>query len=222
MLEESSTDEVRHIPVLADEVLELLDPQPGQVVVDATTGVGGHARLLAEKLGASGQIDRPGSGSGDAWLWPRSALAGLNRSLWYTATSKICRKSCKSCNAGPVDAILADLGFCSDQMADPQRGLSFQQDGPLDMRLDRTRGEPASVMVQRLREKELADIFWHYGEERYSRRVARKIVEVRKTARLTTTGQLADLVRSCVPRSPATAPHRPGHARLPGPADRGQ
>jgi 16S rRNA (cytosine1402-N4)-methyltransferase len=101
-----------------------------------------------------------------------------------------------------VDAVLADLGFCSDQMGDPQRGLSFQQDGPLDMRLDRTQGQSAGDMVQRLRENELADLFWHYGEERYSRRVARKIVEVRKTAPIATTLELAELVRRCVPRGP--------------------
>jgi len=100
-----------------------------------------------------------------------------------------------------VDAILADLGFCSDQMSDAARGLSFQSDGPLDMRLDPTRGEPASALIRRLSEKELADIFWQYGEERFSRRVARQVVETRKATPIATTGQLADLVRRCVPRS---------------------
>ena len=79
-----------------------------------------------------------------------------------------------------VDGILADLGFCSDQLANPERGLSFQHDGPLDMRLDPTRGEPASALVRRLHEKELADLFWQFGEERFSRRIARKIVEARQ------------------------------------------
>lgn len=100
-----------------------------------------------------------------------------------------------------VDAILADLGFCSDQMSDPARGFSFQSDGPLDMRLDTSRGEPASELIRRASEKDLADIFWQYGEERFSRRVARKIVETRQKTPITTTAQLADLVRSCVPRS---------------------
>jgi 16S rRNA (cytosine1402-N4)-methyltransferase len=99
-----------------------------------------------------------------------------------------------------VDGILADLGFCSDQLANPQRGLSFQQDGPLDMRLDASRGEPACELVRRLHEKELADVFWQFGEERFSRRIARRIVEVRQEAPITTTGQLAELVRGCVPR----------------------
>jgi 16S rRNA (cytosine1402-N4)-methyltransferase len=100
-----------------------------------------------------------------------------------------------------VDAILADLGFCSDQLSDPERGLSFQMDGPLDMRLDPLRGEPASALIRRMGEKELADLFWHYGEERFSRRVARQIVETRKETPITKTGELADLIRRCVPRS---------------------
>lgn len=102
---------------------------------------------------------------------------------------------------GPVDAVLADVGFSSDQLANPERGLSFQLDGPLDMRLDPTRGEPASALVRRLRERELADLFWEFGEERHSRRVARKIVETRTTTPITTTAELAELVRHCVQRS---------------------
>src|SRR5207247_6688190 len=86
------------------------------------------------------------------------------------------------------------------QLAQVGRGLSFMEEGPLDMRLDRARGEPASALVQRLQERDLADIFWQFGEERFSRRIARRIVETRQQTPITTTGQLADLVRSCVPR----------------------
>jgi 16S rRNA (cytosine1402-N4)-methyltransferase len=99
-----------------------------------------------------------------------------------------------------VDGVLADLGVCSDQIDCAERGFSFQQDGPLDMRLDPTQGEPASALVRRLGERELADLIWEYGEERFSRRVARRIVETRRRAPLDTTAQLAGLVRSCVPR----------------------
>src|SRR5205085_1191212 len=91
-------------------------------------------------------------------------------------------------------------GVCSDQIDVAERGLSFQQEGPLDMRLDPTQGEPASALVRRLGERELADVFWNYGEERFSRRIARKIIETRRRTPLETTGQLAGLVRSCVPR----------------------
>jgi 16S rRNA (cytosine1402-N4)-methyltransferase len=99
-----------------------------------------------------------------------------------------------------VDAVLADLGFCSDQLDDPERGLSFNLPGPLDMRLDPSRGEPASALLKRLSERDLANLIFQYGEERFSRRIARKIVEVRKRSPLRTAEQLADLVRGCVPR----------------------
>ncbi len=189
-----------HIPVLPAEVLELLDPRPGQVVVDATVGAGGHAGLILDKIGPTGRLiglDRDPT----MLALCRDALAQRGNS----ATVDLVHGSFEDLPTilqpiGPVDAILADLGFCSDQLADPQRGLSFQHDGPLDMRLDPTHGEPASAMLRRLRENELAEIFWRFGEERHSRRIARKIVEVRTDMPLTTTGQLAELVRSCVPR----------------------
>jgi 16S rRNA (cytosine1402-N4)-methyltransferase len=100
-----------------------------------------------------------------------------------------------------VDGMLADLGFCSDQLQEASRGFSFRDEGPLDMRLDPKSGETAADLVNRLSEASLADVFWEYGEERFSRRIARKIVEQRKTNPLATTVELAGLVRSCVPRS---------------------
>jgi 16S rRNA (cytosine1402-N4)-methyltransferase len=101
-----------------------------------------------------------------------------------------------------VDGVLVDLGICSDQLDDAARGFSFQQDGPLDMRMDTTAGEPASSLLRRLGERELADVFYHYGEERYSRRIARRISEVCQRQPIESTTQLAELVRRCVPRPP--------------------
>ncbi len=100
-----------------------------------------------------------------------------------------------------IDGLLADLGICSAQLDDPGRGLSFQEDGPLDMRLDPTMGETAADLLARLDERDLADIFWKFGEERFSRRIARRIVERRRAEPLHTTGQFAELVRRCVPRA---------------------
>jgi 16S rRNA (cytosine1402-N4)-methyltransferase len=97
-----------------------------------------------------------------------------------------------------ADGVLADLGICSDQLDDPSRGLSFQQDAPLDMRLDPTQGEPASAMVARLGERDLAEIIWRFGEERFSRRIARRIVENRQREAIETTDQLAAIVRRSV------------------------
>jgi 16S rRNA (cytosine1402-N4)-methyltransferase len=188
-----------HIPVMPREVLDLLDPQPGQVVVDATVGAARHARLLLERIAPTGRligIDQ----DPEAVARAAGALAGLPATLVHRNFEDI-RIVLDELQVPAVDAILADVGFSSDQLADPQRGLSFQSEGPLDMRLDPSGGQPARTLVNRLPEKELADIFWTYGEERYSRRVARRIVEARQTAAIETTTQLAELVRSCVPRS---------------------
>ncbi|MBI2805718.1 MAG: 16S rRNA (cytosine(1402)-N(4))-methyltransferase RsmH [Planctomycetes bacterium] len=188
-----------HIAVLPAEVLHWLDPRPGQVIVDATAGAGGHAALLYNPIQPGGKLIA---------LDQDPAMLALAQQrvphadvVWIHGNFEDLPNVLAELKIATVDAILADLGFCSDQIGDPQRGFSFQTDGPLDMRLDPTRGEPVSAMIRRLPEKELADIFWRYGEERFSRRVARVIVETRKSTPITSTGQLAELVRRCVPRS---------------------
>jgi 16S rRNA (cytosine1402-N4)-methyltransferase len=189
----------RHVPVLVREVIDTLDPQPGQVIVDATLGAGGHSALLAERVGPTGRVigidcDR------EMLSLARQRLAGLPVTFVHGNFADL-EQILSNQGIGRVDAILADLGFCSDQMEVGERGLSFSRDGPLDMRLDTTQGETASDLLRRLSERELADLIWGYGEERFSRRIARRIVETRKAAPLETTAQLADLVRKCVPRS---------------------
>jgi 16S rRNA (cytosine1402-N4)-methyltransferase len=102
---------------------------------------------------------------------------------------------------GAVDAILADLGICSDQLDQAERGLSFHLDGPLDMRLDQTQGRTAAAIINSASERDLSDILWKYGEERFSRRIARQIVGRRHRAPFESTSELADLVRRTVPRA---------------------
>ena len=184
--------------MLVQEVLRHLDPQRGQIIVDLTVGTGGHARLLAERVAPTGRL--LGLDQDPRMLELAAArLAGLPVTLRQNNFDEL-PDVLRAEGLLAVDAVLADLGFCSDQMADPARGFSFQHDGPLDMRLDPTRGEPASALIRRLPEDELADMFWRFGEERYSRRVARKIVETREKTPIETTGQLAELVRGCVPK----------------------
>ena len=187
----------RHVPVLAGEVLALLGPRPGEVFVDATVGAGGHARLLAERLVPAGRLvalDRD-----PAMLeLARPRLDGLPVTLVHAGFDRL-RAVLTDLGLDQVDGVLADLGFCSDQMDDPRRGLSFSRAGPLDMRLDPGEGETAADLVNRLNERDLADLIYQYGEERFSRRIARRIVEVRRHGKLETTEQLADLVRRCVP-----------------------
>jgi 16S rRNA (cytosine1402-N4)-methyltransferase len=188
----------RHQPALPDEVLHFLEPSQGQTIVDATVGAGGHARLIAERLGPLGRLiglDRDLS----MLHLARPRLVDLPVTLVQANFDQL-PLVLEERGINAADGVLADLGVCSDQIDCAERGFSFQQDGPLDMRLDPTHGEPASALVKRLSERTLADLFWNYGEERYSRRIAGKIVETRRRTPLETTGQLAELVRSCAPR----------------------
>lgn len=188
----------RHVPVLPAEVLESLAPAAGQVFVDATVGAGGHARLIAERLGPDGRLI--GLDQDPAMLeLARPRLAALPVTLMHANFDQLPTVLGKL-GIRVVDGVLTDLGVCSDQLDDARRGLSFQTPGPLDMRLDPSAGEPASTLLRRLNERDLADLFWQLGEERFSRRIARKIVEVRQQTPLETTEQLAELVRRCVPR----------------------
>jgi 16S rRNA (cytosine1402-N4)-methyltransferase len=196
--------EARHVAVLPAEVLDALAPAPGQTVVDATVGAGGHARLLAERVGPSGHViglDRDAA----MLALARPRLEGLAVTLVQANFAQL-RQVLNQLGIVAVDGVLADLGVCSDQLDAPERGLSFQQAGPLDMRFDPTEGEPASALLRRLNERDLADVFYRYGEERFSRRIARKIVATRRQAPLETTEQLADLVRRCVPRPTGRRP----------------
>ncbi len=199
--------EPRHVSVLPDEVLALLNPQPGQEFVDATVGAGGHARLLAERLGPAGRLiglDRDASML--ALAAPRLRGGGTTSPLapvtlvqaGFDELAPVIRRL----DMEAVDGLLADLGVCSDQLDAAERGFSFGQPAPLDMRLDPTCGETAADLLRRLPERDIADLIWRYGEERFSRRIARRIVETRRLQPLKTTEQLADLVRRCVPRPP--------------------
>jgi 16S rRNA (cytosine1402-N4)-methyltransferase len=197
----------RHVSVLPAEVLHALDPQPGQVVVDATLGVGGHARLIAERLEPAGRLI--GLDRDPAMLeLARPRLAGLPMTLIHANFDRL-RDVLDELGVTTVDAVLADLGFCSDQMDAAERGFSFARAGPLDMRLDPEDGEPASALLHRLNERDLADLIYQYGGERLSRRIARQIVETRKHGGLETTEELAELVRRCVPRPPRKGRKRP-------------
>jgi len=192
----------RHVPVMPAEVLEYLAPAPGDIIVDATVGAGGHAQWLLARLKPLGRLI--GIDCDPAMLeLARRRLQGINATVARTlveANFDRLREILDDLGIDAVDAVLADLGVCSDQLDDPGRGLSFQQKGPLDMRFNPAVGEPARSFLLRLNERDLADLLYRYGEERFSRRIARKIVATRRQDPLETTQQLADLVRRCVPR----------------------
>ncbi|MEX2315876.1 MAG: 16S rRNA (cytosine(1402)-N(4))-methyltransferase RsmH [Pirellulales bacterium] len=188
-----------HVPVLAAEVVTWLRPTAGQIVVDGTLGGGGHARLLAEAVGREGTVialDR------DPAAVERAAekLRGLPIQLAAANYSDI-PEVLSGLGVPAVDGILLDLGLSSDQLADASRGFSFHAQGPLDLRFDPERGEPAWKLLERLSAEHLADLIYQYGEERYSRRIARQIVERRTARPVRTAADLAELIRLAVPRT---------------------
>lgn len=186
----------RHVPVLAAEVLAGLEPLPGCLVLDMTLGGGGHAGMLAARLGPAGRVIGLDCDS-EQLERARARLDGLPVELVHARfdqAAEVLRE-----RGLQADRVLADLGFCSEQLDDPGRGLAFRHEGLADMRLDRTRGEPAHRLLDRLDERELARILWEYGEEKQSRRIARKIVEARHERLPWTTTRLAGIVRSCLP-----------------------
>lgn len=183
--------------MLLYEVISWLDPQPGAVIVDGTVGAGGHAAALAERVGATGRIiglDR----DPDMLDLAAEATQGLPVTLVRAPYSDLA-ETLAHLELGPIDGLLLDLGLSSDQLAWSHRGFSFAVDGPLDMRFDPDQTESAADLVNSLSADELADLFFQYGEERHSRRIARRLVEARRLAPITTTGRLAELVRKSIP-----------------------
>jgi 16S rRNA (cytosine1402-N4)-methyltransferase len=198
MMEPTPASPSRHLAVLSAEVLELLDPKPGQTWVDATVGAGGHAALLVDRLGPTGRLIA--LDQDETMLERARDRLGGRSAVFFHASFDQLRAVLKELGLATVHGLLADLGVSSDQLDDPQRGLSFLRDGPLDMRLNPAAGHPAAWLVNRLSERELADIFWQFGEERFSFRVARRIIKARQDRPIESTGRLAEIVRSCVPR----------------------
>jgi 16S rRNA (cytosine1402-N4)-methyltransferase len=193
------TDAADHVPVLADEVRELLDVQPGETIVDATFGAGGHSRMLAADLQGSGKlvaIDR------DPTVRPyfdrvkasaRGVQARFLRGDYAVVLSQLAG------NGVRADAVLLDLGLSSMQVDRPERGFSYATDAPLDMRMDPSEEHSAADVLATYDERELETIFRKYGEERYARPIARGVVRRREEVPIERTGQLVDVVRASIP-----------------------
>jgi 16S rRNA (cytosine1402-N4)-methyltransferase len=187
-----------HQAVLPEEVIEWLAPQPGGTFIDGTLGGGGHTRLLAEKVGKDGLVvglDRDPSVVARA----EEQLQGLPVAVAHANYADL-PEVLAELKLTQVDGILLDLGLSSDQLADHHRGFSFAADGPLDLRFDPSSGQPAWQLLARLAERPLADILYRYGEERHSRRIARRIVQQREKQPIRTAEQLAQIVRASTPR----------------------
>ena len=187
-----------HLPVMTDEVIQHLQPERGGLFVDCTVGLGGHARALLER-GASRLLgldrDQDALALAATTLEPWADRVELVHADYRSIADVLDERRLDA-----VDGALADLGVSSMQFDEPGRGFSFQRDEPLDMRMDRSGGDTAAGLVARASEHDLADAIFAFGEERFSRRIARAIVRERDLAPIDTTGRLATIVRRAIPR----------------------
>jgi len=183
-----------HVPVLLAEVLEVLRPRPGQVVVDCTLGLGGHSAELLRRIQPGGRlIALDFDAANIERARPRLEAAGGAFTLHHRNFAAIDRVLAGE-GIERVDAILADVGVASPQIDDPQRGFSYRRPGPLDMRMDPSRGQPASTLLARMTEREIADALLELGDETDAPRIARLIVERRRDAPILTTQDLTAIV----------------------------
>jgi len=186
-----------HIPVLLDEVIAALDPQPGDVVIDATFGAGGYTRALLERGATVHAFDRDPDAIAAGEAWPETKVDPPRLVLHPHRFSEMAEVM-TAAGVARVDGIVMDIGVSSMQLDQAHRGFAFSSDGPLDMRMSQD-GESAADFLNTADEKSIADVLYLYGEERQSRRVARAIVAARP---LKTTGELARIVRKALGYKP--------------------
>lgn len=202
----SVTDGSLHVPAMVREVVSKLQPRPHGKYVDATLGMGGHAAALLETtediflLG----IDRDRQALSES---AHRLHAWGNRVTYIHDTFGNVERTVQRAGWNAVDGILADIGVSSVHLDVADRGFSFMHEGPLDMRMDQTQGEPASAWLERASEEEMTKVFFEYGEERYASRIARAIVHQRKKQPIQTTQELARIVLAAVPKKFHTKIH---------------
>lgn len=189
-----------HRPVMLEEALAGLAVRPGGCYIDATFGRGGHAAAILEQLGDGGWLQGFDQDP-EAVATARTRFGDApNFGIRYARFDALGEWAVEIDRVGAVDGVLMDLGVSSPQLDNAARGFSFQHDGPLDMRMDPEHGEPVADWLSRASAEEIADVLYIYGEERASRRIARAIVAARVETPITTTGQLAEIVRRTMGR----------------------
>lgn len=188
-----------HIPVLLNEAVESLVASPAGIYVDATFGRGSHSQAILNRLNAEGRLiafDR----DPDAIAYAKQHIHDKRFTIIHSAFARMQQVLSDIQVFGKVNGILFDLGVSSPQLDNPDRGFSFVREGKLDMRMDTSQGIDAMQWLASISEKELADVLWQYGEEKLSRRIARAIITARAEKPITTTAQLADIIKYATPR----------------------
>ena len=196
--------QTQHVPVMLAEVLKFLQPEPGGHYVDGTAGGGGHTAALLAQSAPHGKVLSIDTDPQALARVKARLAAEIDQGRLVLVQGNYSEMARLVAQAGfaPVQGIVLDLGFSSDQMEDPERGFAFSTDGPLDMRMDQAQGESAADLINTASEQELADIFWRYGEENRSRQIAWRIIRAREKGAITRTTQLAQLAAAGVPFKP--------------------
>jgi len=190
---------VSHRPVMLEECLEALALKPGGIYMDGTFGRGGHSRAILERIAPGGALHAFDQDPAAVAVAREAFADATGFSIHHCNFSELGRVATECGFAGRVDGILLDLGVSSPQLDEAERGFSFGKDGPLDMRMNPQAGQPASAWLSKAPEAEIADVIYQYGEERASRRIARRIVEARSEAPIERTTQLAEIIQKAVP-----------------------
>ncbi|MDA0738051.1 MAG: 16S rRNA (cytosine(1402)-N(4))-methyltransferase RsmH [Nitrospirae bacterium] len=188
-----------HIPVLVDEVIFWLQPKPSGCYVDCTLGLGGTSARILQACGKNGRLIAIDQDSHAIELAHEALKPYIDNVSFHCGNFRDLGAILDSIGVQQVDGFLFDLGISSVQLSDAERGFSFQEDGPLDMRMDASQGVTAGELVNRMPETELANIIFEFGEERLSRRIARAIVRERANSPLRTTSELASVIQRSVP-----------------------
>ena len=188
-----------HVPVLVNEVLSALACRPGMNVLDCTVGFGGLASKILEQTSPTGLLIGIDQDSEALDVTQKALKRFGNRVSLVQGNFSNLDQHLASVGSPPVDGVVFDLGVNSFQLNSEERGFSFLADGPLDMRMDRSTGETAAELIERLSERELADLIYQFGEERYARRIAKGLVNARRVRRVDRTGELVAVIRQSVP-----------------------
>lgn len=190
-----------HTSVLLQECIDALAIKPDGTYIDGTFGRGGHTQKILAQLSPAGRLlvfDK----DDEAITYAKQQYGEDPRVIIVHDSFAKLKDNLFKVGINAVDGVLLDLGVSSPQLDQAERGFSFMQEGPLDMRMDRQRGQSAAQWLAKAKEEEIADVLWRFGEERFSRRIARKIVQFRESVSFCTTTQLAELIARCVPHKP--------------------
>ncbi len=189
-----------HVPVMLKEALEFLNPQPGQTIVDATLGTGGHAAEILRRIAPAGRLVGIDRDENSLAICKERLAEFKDNTEFVHANFADLDQILANSGIKEIDGIIFDLGISSYQLADPQRGFSFQEEGPLDMRLDKSSYISAYDLVNNLNENEISQLLWNFGQERWHNRIAHLLVQERRNEPIATTKQLANLVIRAIPQ----------------------